>query len=116
MGSKPITQRAKCNYSKMPINQEVTIDAAGTRPANMPSSSPLRQVDQSLIEGAANMGASNIREELAPVDMSYLTSAFEDNLSEEEKNKRANERSNRYYNRQAKKRARKDARAKRKNA
>lgn len=30
----PITKRAVTDYSKAPVNQEVTLDAAGKRPAN----------------------------------------------------------------------------------
>jgi hypothetical protein len=40
MGSKPITQRAKCNYTKIPVQAEVTVDAAGKQRANFPSTSP----------------------------------------------------------------------------
>jgi len=40
MESKPITQRAKCNYTKMPGQAEVTVDAAGKQRANFPSTSP----------------------------------------------------------------------------
>lgn len=40
MGSKPITQRAKCNYTNMSIQPEVTVDAAGKQRANFPSSAP----------------------------------------------------------------------------
>ena len=38
MYSKPITQRAKCNYSKLAPSQEVTIDAAGKTPGNFEAS------------------------------------------------------------------------------
>jgi len=41
MYSKPITQRAKCKYGNMPVNQEVTIDAAGKKPGNF-SASPMK--------------------------------------------------------------------------
>jgi hypothetical protein len=111
----PITQKAGTIYGSAPKNQEVTIDARGTQVANFERMSPVKMADQSLIAGASAMGMGNVRENLAPVDLSYLTSAFEDNLSEEEKNKLAHERSNKYYNRQAKKKARQDARAARKN-
>lgn len=38
MYSKPITQRAKCNYSKLALSQEVTIDGAGKIPGNFEAS------------------------------------------------------------------------------
>ena len=41
MYSKPITQKAKCNYGKMPATQEVTIDAAGKIPGDF-SASPMK--------------------------------------------------------------------------
>lgn len=50
MGSKPITQRAKCNYTNMPIQPEVTVDAAGKQRANFPSSSP-RAIGKELSTG-----------------------------------------------------------------
>ena len=38
MYSKPITQRAKCQYGSMPAAQEVTIDAGGKTPGNFKAS------------------------------------------------------------------------------
>jgi BRCT domain type II-containing protein len=43
MNYKPITIRAKCNYSKAPANQEVTIDPQGKTPVNMAKVSPLKK-------------------------------------------------------------------------
>lgn len=40
MGSKPITQRAKCNYTNMSTQPEVTVDAGGKQRANFPSTAP----------------------------------------------------------------------------
>jgi hypothetical protein len=43
MYSKPITQRAKCNYSSAnPLREEVTIDGAGKIPGDF-SHSPLKK-------------------------------------------------------------------------
>jgi len=50
MGSKPITQRAKCNYNKMPGQAEVTVDAAGKQRANFPSTGP-RAIGKQLSTG-----------------------------------------------------------------
>ena len=50
MGSKPITQRAKCNYTRMPGQPEVTVDAAGKQRANFPSTSP-RGIGKQLSTG-----------------------------------------------------------------
>ena len=41
MYGKPITQRAKCKYNKMPVTQEVTIDAAGKKAGDF-SASPMK--------------------------------------------------------------------------
>ena len=38
MGVVPITQKAKCKYANMPVNQEVTVDAAGKTPLKLYSS------------------------------------------------------------------------------
>jgi len=43
MGSKPITQKAKCKYESDLPKMEVTVDAAGTQPASLPSTSPAKQ-------------------------------------------------------------------------
>jgi hypothetical protein len=41
---KPITTKAKCDYSNLPVNQEVTIDAKGTTPVEFDyKSSPVKQ-------------------------------------------------------------------------
>jgi hypothetical protein len=81
MGSKPITQRAKCNYNRMPGQPEVTVDAAGKQRASFPSSAPRaigKQVsgfdpnktfapslnfsaNQQLIQGANTNAAGNAR-------------------------------------------------------
>ena len=45
MNYKPITIRAKCNYSKAPANQEVTIDPQGKTPVNMAKVSPLKKAN-----------------------------------------------------------------------
>lgn len=45
MGSKPITQRAGTKYGSAPANMEVTVDAAGTKPAEFPRMSPLKQTE-----------------------------------------------------------------------
>lgn len=42
MQAKPITQRAKCKYGNMPVNQEVTVDAGGKTPLKL-YSSPLQK-------------------------------------------------------------------------
>jgi hypothetical protein len=39
---KPITTRAKCDYSSLPVNQEVTVDAKGTTPVKLGYQSPLK--------------------------------------------------------------------------
>lgn len=104
MGSKPITQRAKCNYSKMPANQEVTVDAGGKRPAKLPSSSPLRQVNDSLIAGAGAMGAASIMPDIEEQDKSYLRPTGE--FSEEEKERMKNNRIVMVQRREEKKEAR----------
>ena len=44
MESKPITQRAKCKYESKTPQMEVAVDAAGTQPASLPSTSPAKQV------------------------------------------------------------------------
>lgn len=90
MGSKPITQRAKCNYGKMPVNQEVTVDAGGKKPAKMLSSSPLRQINDSLIQGAGAMGMANVPVAAPGVDKSYLNLSGE--FSEDEQQRMANNR------------------------
>lgn len=100
MGSKPITQRAKCKYNNMPINEEVTIDAAGTKPAKLPSS-PMKMVNESLIAGAGAMGMGSIRPDLPEIDKSYLDVDAE--FSDEEKRRMAHNRSNKEYNKIAKK-------------
>jgi len=115
MGSKPITQRAKCNYGKMPTNQEVTVDAGGKKPAKMPSSSPLRQINDSLIQGAGAMGMANVPVAAPEVDKSYLNLSGE--FSEDEQQRMANNRAERKerraearYERQQKRNQRKEAR------
>ena len=90
MGSKPITQRAKCNYTNMSIQPEVTVDAAGKQRANFPSSSPLRKVNDSLIAGAGAMGAASIMPDIEEQDKSYLRPTGE--FSEEEKERIKNNR------------------------
>jgi len=40
---KPITTRAKCDYSNLPVNQEVTVDAKGTTPVKLGYQSPLKK-------------------------------------------------------------------------
>jgi hypothetical protein len=40
---KPITTRAKCDYSNLPVNQEVTVDAKGKTPVKLGYTSPLKQ-------------------------------------------------------------------------
>lgn len=59
MGNKPITQRAKCNYTNMPIQPEVTVDAAGKQKANFPSTSP-RGIGKQLSTGFDPASAQQI--------------------------------------------------------
>jgi hypothetical protein len=40
---KPITTRAKCDYSNLPVNQEVTVDAKGKTPVKLGYKSPLKK-------------------------------------------------------------------------
>lgn len=40
---KPITTKAKCDYSNLPVNQEVTVDAKGTTPVKLGYESPLKK-------------------------------------------------------------------------
>ncbi len=42
----PITTRAKCNYSNLPANQEVTVDAKGKTPVKLGYKTPLKQTKQ----------------------------------------------------------------------
>jgi hypothetical protein len=41
--AKPITQRAGTKYESAPVNQEVTVDAEGTKPARFERMTPLKQ-------------------------------------------------------------------------
>jgi len=50
MGSKPITQRAGTKYGSAPPNQEVTVDARGTKPAKFERMSPLKQTITDLVD------------------------------------------------------------------
>lgn len=50
MGSKPITQRAKCDYTNKPMQPEVTVDAAGKQRASFPSTAP-RGIGKQLSTG-----------------------------------------------------------------
>jgi hypothetical protein len=43
---KPITTRAKCDYSNLPVNQEVTVDAKGKTPVKLGYKSPLKEIDR----------------------------------------------------------------------
>jgi len=104
MGSKPITQRAKCKYNSAPTNQEVTVDAGGKKPAKMPSSSPLRQVNNSLIQGASAMGMANVPVATPEVDKSYLNLTGE--FSEEERERMTENRAARKQRKENKKEAR----------
>lgn len=56
MGSKPITQKAKCKYESDLPKMEVTVDAKGTQPASFPSTSPAKQLD--LVAGSAKVYGS----------------------------------------------------------
>ncbi len=55
MGSKPITQKAKCKYESKTPQMEVTVDAAGTQPASFPRMQPVtpaKQATEALVQGA----------------------------------------------------------------
>lgn len=56
MGSKPITQRAGTKYGSAPVNNEVTVDAAGKEVARFPRMSPLK--NSALVKGAGDVGYS----------------------------------------------------------
>jgi len=96
---KPITTRAKCDYSNLPVNQEVTVDAKGTTPVKLGYQSPLKQTEPVIRRRNSNekdktVTVSNAIDQVGDLASKAIKSVGDIKLSTPEGRQRRQERKN----------------------